>query len=496
MGSGKKMIHQQSVFEPWAIEYESVQAVICSPPYYALRKYSIPDVIIGGDKDCKHEWEIITKKAGGGTNGNVGNNIDTRIHYESQTGTCIHCNAWKGQYGLEPTPAAYVEHTRLWAKEAWRVLRNDGVFFLNIADSYPSGGVKAVEQSKPKCQLLIPHRVAIALVDDGWTLRNTIIWFKGNAMPESVTDRFSKKYEYIFMFTKQEKYYFDLASVSIPTGATNFASFGSSALIPKTNATILADNSSFNCWGFLDFRQPQITINDSMTFKTEGFKILKLVGINIGIEIPKGKFMMNMEKDIAFPTSLANMFISLKGKFPLYSPIMPLISDLAASPCGAILSTSMDAHVDTHTLLGAKIMWLEGAFVSGNFFIARITLCLNNINATLFVWTSFCSSHNVSFLLNDTNNIIESQTKNPGDVWQIPTQPSSEKHFAMWPERLVERMVKCSTKAGDTVLDCFAGSGTTLKVAEQLHRKGVGIDLGYHEMSNRRTSKIQKSLFV
>jgi len=86
--------------------------------------------------------------------------------------------------------------------------------------------------------------------------------------------------------------------------------------------------------------------------------------------------------------------------------------------------------------------------------------------------------------------------KNPGDLWNIPTRPSSEKHYAMWPERLVERMVKCSTKAGDIVLDPFAGSATTLKVAEQLQRKGLGIDLGYHEISKRRTSIIQKEMFV
>lgn len=359
------MIYQQSVFDPWPIESESVQAVITSPPYFALRKYSIPDVIVGGDKDCKHEWEIIIKKASGRTNGNVGNNIDTRIHYESQTGTCIHCNAWKGQYGLEPTPQMYVEHTRLWAKEAWRVLRNDGIMFLNLADSYAGGGkgnyghgidsgVKAKQHPKgkdfnygeipSKCQLLIPHRVAIALMDDGWTLRNTIIWYKSNGMPESVTDRFSKKYEYVFMFTKSGKYYFDLDAV----------------------------------------REPHK--DESIKRDRAGYK-----------ESPmQGRYQVEWEKR--------------KGT-------------------------------------------------------------------------------------ND-QQFLNPLGKNSGDVWQIPTQPSSEKHFAMWPERLVERMIKCSTKAGDTVLDPFAGSGTTLKVAEQLYRKGIGIDLGYHEMSKRRISVIQKKMFV
>jgi len=86
--------------------------------------------------------------------------------------------------------------------------------------------------------------------------------------------------------------------------------------------------------------------------------------------------------------------------------------------------------------------------------------------------------------------------KNPGEVWSIPTQPSSEKHYAQWPERLVERMIKCSTKPGDVVLDCFAGSCTTGIVAESLHRKFIGIELGYADISKRRMSQIQKKLLL
>lgn len=70
------------------------------------------------------------------------------------------------------------------------------------------------------------------------------------------------------------------------------------------------------------------------------------------------------------------------------------------------------------------------------------------------------------------------------DKWTIAdnsVQPSSEKHYAMWPEKLVEKMVLCSTDYGDIVLDPFCGSGTTIKVAETLNRIGIGIDLGYSE---------------
>ena len=64
-----------------------------------------------------------------------------------------------------------------------------------------------------KCLLLLPHRFAIGCIDMGWIVRNDIIWAKRNGMPESVTDRFSKKHEYMFFMVKSEKYYFDLDAI-------------------------------------------------------------------------------------------------------------------------------------------------------------------------------------------------------------------------------------------------------------------------------------------
>ena len=320
-------IFHQSVFEKWPLDSKSVQAIITSPPYWGLRHYDIPDITIG---------------------------------------------AWRGQYGLEPTVQDYVAHTLLWAKEAWRVLRDDGVFFLNIGDSFSdvSGGMAQgrwginskgeggiLKQPKlkdfpKKCKLLIPHRVAIALIDsDKWTLRNDLVWFKPNAMPESVTDRFSKKFEYIFMFTKSPKYYFDLNVVRETYAETSFA---------RAQRGVAGNN----------------------------------------------KWVKGAQGQTAHGLSQPRLNVKHGG---------------------------------------------EG-------------------------------------------KILNSFGKNPGDVWSIPTQPSSEKHFAMWPEKLVERMVKCATRPGDMVCDPFCGSGTTLKVAEELNRKGVGIDLGYKEVQGRRLSQIQKRL--
>lgn len=111
-----------------------------------------------------------------------------------------------GQYGLESSPAEYVETMRALFAELRRALAGDGTLWLNIGDCYAGGG-----GSTPAKNLLgIPWRVAFALQDDGWILRNAVVWHKPNAMPESVTDRLSTRYEMVFMFSKSLKYWFDL----------------------------------------------------------------------------------------------------------------------------------------------------------------------------------------------------------------------------------------------------------------------------------------------
>lgn len=136
-----------------------------------------------------------------------------------------------GQLGAESSPAEYVENMRALFTEVRRVLADDGTLWLNLGDTYssqgggkaagqyadirPSGGTwqakrKPVEGIPAKNLLGIPWRVAFALQDDGWILRNSIIWAKPNAMPESVTDRLSTRHENVFMFSKRARYWFDL----------------------------------------------------------------------------------------------------------------------------------------------------------------------------------------------------------------------------------------------------------------------------------------------
>jgi len=146
----------------------------------------------------------------------------------------------EGQIGLEPTPEEHVEKMVEVFREVKRVLRDDGTLWLNYGDCYAgsttgadrppepghthedSGRVKTGQENKhrrpdaglkPKDLVGMPWRIAFALQADGWYLRSDIIWSKPNPMPESVTDRPTKSHEYVFLFAKSKKYYYDADAV-------------------------------------------------------------------------------------------------------------------------------------------------------------------------------------------------------------------------------------------------------------------------------------------
>jgi DNA modification methylase len=141
-----------------------------------------------------------------------------------------------GQYGQEPIPAAYIETLCAVFAEARRVLADDGTCWLNLGDSYSVGGgavtglhayvgrqltAHKVPGMRAKNLLGIPWRVAFALQDEGWILRNAIVWHKPNAMPESVRDRLNCRHELVFLLVKQPAYWFDLDPIRVPhTAAT------------------------------------------------------------------------------------------------------------------------------------------------------------------------------------------------------------------------------------------------------------------------------------
>jgi len=120
---------------------EHIQCVVTSPPYWGLRDYGVKPSIWGGDSDCQHEWgeQIAQRKRGAvhGANAKTGNTLSGISGTEIKQGQfCQKCGAWCGCYGMEPTPEMYVEHTVQIFREIRRVLRDDGTLWLNLGDSY------------------------------------------------------------------------------------------------------------------------------------------------------------------------------------------------------------------------------------------------------------------------------------------------------------------------------------------------------------------------
>jgi DNA modification methylase len=187
-----------------------------------------------------------------------------------------------GQIGLESSPTEYVQKMVEVFAEVWRVLRKDGTLWLNLGDSYagsgkgPTGhnGIGSQEQRqgfhspkkdklfdfKPKDLIGIPWRVAFALQDFGWYLRQDIIWHKPNPMPESVTDRCTKSHEYIFLLSKSQNYFYDHEAIKEPLKDASIARLiqdvenqnGSSRVPGKTNGNMKAVRFGGNKYGDSD----------------------------------------------------------------------------------------------------------------------------------------------------------------------------------------------------------------------------------------------------
>ena len=167
-----------------------IQTIITSPPYWGLRDYGIEPV----------DWN----------------------------------DGWQGNLGDEDTPEDFVEHLCTLFDEAYHLLKDDGTIWVNLGDTYfgAKGGhwdggnsitsdmtgenYRIHRKAPPKHEYIktkdltgIPWKFAFAMQKRGWYLRQDIIWQKPNPMPEAVTDRCVKSHEYIFLFSKKPKYYFD-----------------------------------------------------------------------------------------------------------------------------------------------------------------------------------------------------------------------------------------------------------------------------------------------
>lgn len=210
----------------------TAQCVVTSPPYWGLRDYGTAGWV-GGDPECHHQ-------PGGGRGGNIAQTKHPNVAYPGAAAhrggdprTCRRCGALREdhQHGLEPTPGDYVDRLRGVFAELRRVLVDTGTVWLNLGDCYSTAPPHKARSTTapqypsaagspglvPRKNLMgMPWRVAFALQRDGWILRNAVVWHKPNAMPESVRDRLSNRYEMLFLLVKQQRYHFDLDPIRTP----------------------------------------------------------------------------------------------------------------------------------------------------------------------------------------------------------------------------------------------------------------------------------------
>jgi len=295
-----------------------------------------------------------------------------------------------GGIGLEESPQEYINSLFNIIKEVKRVLKPSGSFWLNIGDSYQN-----------KSLLGIPWRIALMMIDDGWILRNNVIWNKHKGGMNPNKDRFGSVFEDFFFFVKSEKYYFDADAVRSKPRQTKV----------KNGSVVSATGVS----GIRYKRQIELSTSLSDEEKKNASEQLEQV-LN---RIRRGE-----------------------------------ISDFRM----VIRNEQRTTHSDSTKLSGrAKELKDKGFY----------------------------------FLFYNPKGTM------PGNVWDIMPEDTQNRkmHFAPYPEELCVIPIKSTCPQNGVVLDPFSGTGTTMKVAYELGRKSIGIDLSneYIKLAKQRICQESES---
>lgn len=407
---------------------KSVQVCVTSPPYYGLRVYD------GGAEEI----------------------------------------------GQEETPQQFVARLVRVFREVRRVLRDDGVLFLNLGDSWNStpvgrfngGGFKdgssgrdlsgvatsgGMDKQKasglpPKNLLGIPWRVAFALQEDGWYLRQDIIWSKTSCMPESVTSRFTKSHEYIFLLSKSADYFFDNVAVKEPVAAASRARLAQNVAGQKGSERVPGKTNG-----------PMKAVGDGETRNRRSVWGIKIRGLgnirsrrSVWVISPKG----------------------FKGAhFAVYPPDIPEIA----------IKAGTSAHGEC-TACGAPWKRKVGrpCKACGAFIPTQGKSCgscghVNDWKAERGVSAALAAE--------EWSKPGRATPRKLGASGKQGAVPAQEQMDQGW-----EPTCRCgvTTVRPQTVIDPFSGSGTTQMVAAQLGRDAVYIDLNpsYMAMAHQRVVRV------
>lgn len=428
---------------------KSVHCIVTSPPYWNLRSYST------GDNKALELGSEPLHDCGGWVTG-------------SDCGVCFVC------------------HVRQYAREFWRVLRDDGVMFLNLGDSYAgSGGAHTHDHANPgisksasrdgvpkyrkdkgrgqdkksnglkqKDLCGIPWRVALALQADGWYLRSAPPWIKENPMPDSAADRPGAAHEYWFLLTKKARYYSNMDAVRV-----NFADkrMGNPGKYKRTAQSCKGANRDRQDTGFLNNGGgwEKGKISGGRNLRTNDFpraslaaKIRNMKAYICHLEAIRDNGGMLFDEG-GNPEA---MFFNTRGysgsHFATFNPDMiePIIKfSTSGRGCCPVCGNQWERMVEKSQLQGPGYE---------NYELPKTQLSKNSPNV-----------------------------KGRSDGW--------------WPNHFKENKTigfrpTCNHEAPPVpaiVLDPFSGSGTTVMVANQLGRRGIGMDLSleYIDLAKERT---------
>jgi len=491
-----------------------VQMVMTSPPYWGLRNYAGgSDIVWGGDDNCQHEWVGVglvsdirkdTVVAGKSRTeeryygDDPTRKFDGQHQKHYQDNFCSLCGAWKGQLGLEPTWQLYVQHIVEISREIRRVLRKDGSYYLVLGDTYasspkgnkePSGlqsrnygvGIEIPMKrnvqwgkdniARPKQKLLIPYRVAMALQEDGWLLRNDITWHKPNSMPSSVKDRLTCTTESVFHFVKNDK-------------------------------TILWRNDETGEW------------RDTKPTRDEQYP---LGGRYKHIETGEMRWDRPPKSESAEWEHLNPVWYGFDYYYDLDAirephaassiarVTQPKVFEQLGGPKEEMMEQNIPARGGADLKQPSKIvkrlaLQYQSKYEESDYgqtlqgFIRVQSIAQEREQSRIDAERLFPDDpkRQQGYINMIHDHSGHPKGKNPGDFWGITTQPFKGAHFATFPEALCIKPILSSSRPGDIVLDPMAGSGTTGVVAKRLGRRAIILDVveSYCETSGKRIEKI------
>ena len=367
---------------------DTVDCIVTSPPYYELRNYNI-----------------------------------------------------KGQWGREATVQEYMGRLMSLMQECNRVLKPTGSLWCNIGDTYHGKGM-----------LGVPERYMVDMLNDGWILRSKLIWHKRAAMPESVKDRLSRRYEPVYFFVKNLKYYFNLDAIRVPS----------------------QDSKPFN-----------VRVRD-VDKKSSQSKLGYFASDEERKKYDKSGIPKNLKDKGQPPQGMHVERYRKMTRVPGQSP-----TSLASGRSGVHDADGNPLNHPNGRNPGDVMQECEP--YSGHADIPPE----RNDNKAQDQWrTRFLAARHAGGPHDGPLN--HPAGKNPGDILSLSPEPLPYDHFAAFPTALPKFCISCSCPPGGLVLDPFVGSGSTLVAAKALGMQYIGIELNpeYIEIARDRLAKTQSPLEV